>query len=135
MKTIIRVDLIITKYTTTHAELTKFLGIAPSNAVNTGDITFNSKLKATVEPINEWTLSSDINSEKPLEDHILRIIEIIKPQREKFLEISMQAEVYLKAVIEFYGDYNPYIDFSSDLFKEMAKMNLELTTSIYFFSE
>lgn len=135
MKTITSLNLVIAEYATTHEELTKFLGIIPSNAVNTGDITFNLKQKVTIEPINEWILSSGINSERSLEEHIFKIIDIIKPQKEKFLQISKQADIYLKAVIEYYGDYNPYIDFSADLFKEIAELNLELTTSLYFFSE
>ncbi len=115
-------------------ELTKFLGIQPTEAENVGDITQTPKGKRFEIKISLWRIDSGCDKYLPFESQIVALLNKIRPCKEKFIEIGSKYGLFLNIIIHTSeNEVSPYIGWESNVMKELAEYNASwgIDLSIY----
>ncbi len=132
------VDFWLTNFSMKHEELSKLLNIVPTRAENIGDERHLKNSKKTILIVKEsnWQLESDIGLNKPIEEHIKHIFNILHPKKEIIKSIS-QKPTQSSLQILFYKDpyWREYFEIDSDIVKELAEMNISISVNIYSLSD
>lgn len=106
-------------------DVSKLIGISPTEISVKGDIYRSPNGKEIVEPFNEWRLSSGCKTSIDFEEQLRILILKFKPFGREFLEFCRISPPFLKVVIHIYlHESYPYIGIDDkELIKDMATLN------------
>lgn len=111
-------------------ELTHHIGIEPTEACLKGEIRNpNSKYKR-VSKNNIWSLRTEKSTRIRPEDHVKKILDLIRPVKQKIISITEKYESAMN-VYFWTNHYSPGLHFDKEVLKELAELNLELDLDIY----
>ena len=118
-----------------HEELTKFLGIEPTEAENAGDICYHPNGKSFILKTSSWKLDSGCKPNEGFTTPIITLLEKIRPFKDKFIKICEKYPLELNVIIHIYGDEKPYIGWEREVMKELAEYNTSWGIDLSIFNE
>jgi len=132
------VDFWISNFPMKHQELTELLQIIPTKAENIGDERHlkNSKKTIIIVKENSWNLESNIGIQRPIQEHLKHIFNIINPKKEIIKSIVQKpTEASLQILMYMDPYWREYFEIDSDFVKDLGEMNISLSVNIYSISE
>lgn len=134
MKTKIWSEFIIEDFPMKHEELSKKLGVEPTEAENAGDTYRYPNGKLSVVKFSSWTLDSGCDKHIDFETQVKTLLNKIRPFKKNFIEICEKYPLGLSVYIHTSEDESsPYIGWESNVMKELAEYNASwgIDLSIY----
>jgi hypothetical protein len=128
MKTEIKASLGFTDFPMSPQDLTKELGIEPTNSWRTGEIGTMSKLPMKN---NGWELGSGLELSRDFESHLKALLDKIRPYKENFIDAGKKYPAILSCIVYIYGQDRPFVGFESTSVKELAELNATIDIDLY----
>jgi hypothetical protein len=125
----VKAFLRIWDFTCSHDEITKALGIYPSDSWHDGEVVPGTLVKR--KGIG-WSLASNLPSDTSIEAHLKYLLGIISPTR-SILQSLGQMEIWLVFVVEIYNKDRPPLVIEPDLMQAIAKIGAGFDIDIYNF--
>lgn len=133
----INVSLWIAGFDSSPDEITKKLGIEPTETLIKGDYRFFGKGKHLIKKLNKqnaWILKSPLSQKVKPDRHLEHILNIIQSKKQRFIEIFNKYDSRISLAI--YWDYcNPGITLDKKILKELAELNIEVGFDTYYLGE
>jgi hypothetical protein len=109
-------------------ELRDYIGIAGAETWRVGDKRAETEI---LEKENGWSLSSLVDSDSELEDHVYQIMEVMKGHEDKFNNLSKKSgcEIQLSCVV--YDGGTPALFFESEIISWIASIGASLDIDLY----
>lgn len=125
-------ELIVSGFLMPHHEFTSKLGITPSEAFNKGDdVSFKNNRGTFTAKHNEWVLKSSLNEYTSISQHLKFLIAMIKPKKDKFLLITINADLKINIIINADPNFGQHFEIELLILKELAELNIKLVFDIY----
>ncbi|MEO8514976.1 MAG: DUF4279 domain-containing protein [Ignavibacteria bacterium] len=121
MKSKIWVEIIISNFDMSYKDLSKLIGVQPTEGENAGDLYKSPSGKEFILGLSSWTLESMLAPYAPIEEQIKDILNRIK-NKDGLKEVSKKYPLTLNIVIHM-SDLSPFIGWSNDIMHELAKYN------------
>lgn len=125
-----KVKFIISGFTIEPDELTKIIGINPTSTSEKGKLT--DKYKQVIKE-NSWSLCSGLSKEVDIQTQTDFLLEKLRPQKSKLIEICKEFPPLLNCTVRIYGGDRPPLDLSKENIKELSEYNAEFGIDIYIF--
>ena len=125
-----KVKFIISGFTIEPDELTKIIGINPTSTSEKGKLT--DKYKQVIKE-NSWSLCSGLSKEVDIQTQTDFLLEILRPQKSKLIEICKEFPPILSCTVRIYGGDRPTLDLLKENIKELSEYNAEFGIDIYIF--
>jgi DNA-binding XRE family transcriptional regulator len=132
MKTHSKVKFIISGFPMSPNELTKIIGINPTSISEKGK--FTEKYKQVIKE-NSWSINSELGTDVDIQTQTDFLLEKIRPQKPKLLEICRSYPPLLNCTVRIYGGDRPPLDLSKENIRELSEYNAEFGIDIYIFEE
>ena len=125
-----KVKFIISGFTIEPDELTKIIGINTTSTSEKGKLT--DKYKQVIKE-NSWSLCSGLSKEVDIQTQTDFLLEKLRPQKSKLIEICKEFPPLLNCTVRIYGGDRPPLDLSKENIKELSEYNAEFGIDIYIF--
>ena len=113
-------------------EVTGLVGITPSRAWRIGD-----PQRPPIPGVHKnsgWILKSDLPLSAYLDDHVMWVLERLRPSWSEFARLGAQYEAIISCVVKSYGGDRPPITFEPEVVKRVAELNAALDVDLYVFN-
>lgn len=112
-------------------ELTKQLGLEPTESHIKGEARLVGKIKhKVISKENTWILKSSLSVNSSVEEHILHLLKIIEPFEESFTKIAEKYYTEFSCGIHFY-EVNPGIHIDNAIVRRIARLNARIDLDMY----
>jgi hypothetical protein len=116
--------------------ITDTTGLSPSSTQKIGDHFrykhgVKSKERKHAVPFSAWYLDSDLLNTDEVEDHIKRLLEMIRPYKETFIGLTQQYTGTKISVGAYFYNSNPGFWFEPQLMKEICEYEATLDLDLY----
>jgi hypothetical protein len=112
------------------AEITERLGISPSDSVSK-DQPISSRPGSALRGISTWLLKSSRPAEEDLDAHIVDLLDVVLPHRERFLALREQCDVDIFCGYFCSSDSQGSIIFDRSLLTRLAEMDVDVIFDVY----
>lgn len=132
-KTSNHVSFVIYDFECLPDEITKKLGIEPTETRIKGEIRIIGKKKIKIKRVNKensWHLKSDLPLTAPVENHLVNLLKKLKPRKQKITEINQKYYAEFSCAL-YFREANPGIHIDEKLLKEIGKLNAKLDLDMY----
>lgn len=125
MKSKIWVEIIFNGFEEHPNDISKLVGISPSEFSVKGNIYRSPNGEEIREPFNEWRLSSGCKTSLDFEEQLKVLILKFKPFSNTFLEFCKRCSPFFKVVVHIYlNESYPYLGIDDkNVLKDMATIN------------
>jgi hypothetical protein len=127
MRSEISVEMVFKEFPESPAELTRRIGLEPTEAWTKGEKNkYGKRYKH-----NSWRLSSGLAKTKDIETHVDSILRLIEKSKQGFLEVCRDYHPTLYCVVYSYGGDRPAIYFRNDVVNELSLFNAYIDVDLY----
>ncbi len=129
------VRLIFWDFDIPHKQLTKYLGVKPTEIRIKGEITLMGKKKReVVNKHNTWILSSELPHSVEPDRHLEEILDKVRPHKDKFTTMAKKYNAEISFAI-YFNYCNPGLNLEPKLLKELADLGIEVGFDMYYLGE
>ncbi len=110
------------------ADISARLNLLPTNSWKKGELNPTTKLE---RKLSRWSLYSELDHSKPLEEHIESVLVQLSAEREKVSRLSSEMDAGIQIVGYFYSDY-PGFGLNRETVAQLAELNLSIDCDFYY---
>ncbi|WP_071777210.1 DUF4279 domain-containing protein [Coleofasciculus chthonoplastes] len=117
-------------------EITKIVGVKPTQTWKTGDVVVRSRGKPTIRKFSVWKVKSklapseELDPTRELEIHIESVFEQLQPGWQQLAQISYQYEALICCVVYAYS-HVPAISFNQQIIHKASELSAGIDLDMY----
>jgi len=123
----LRVAIVITGFSCDPDDITRVLGVRPTDVWRRGD-TIPPSTRRRVS--NGWRLESSLPRDRSLEEHVTTILDRVSPSLHSLQELTTRPEIELACAV-YFGNQAPEMYLAPPLLARIAQFGASLDVDLY----
>jgi hypothetical protein len=110
-------------------DISDFVGLTPTRTTRAGELV--SDIGDYRRAFSTWELKSEGSESLPIGEHLQIILDTLKPQWAKLIELSKRYEAWFLCRVYINEAQGPEMSFNSEILKRVAELGGQIDVDVY----